>query len=159
MKNKNIKSILYIVGFFSIAAILGTLYSFTPGTITSYNAPENGEWENLKVLPQDISEDSLYGLMHEFERALGVKCIYCHVPNKSGDKLDFASDEKMQKEIARGMIVMTNDINKNYFDAHRDPKKGLVAVRCVMCHRGNANPEKYLQDVGLYYEHQEEKKH
>ena len=127
----------------------------TSSSITPYSEPEKGEWKNLKVLPQDISEDSLYGLMHEFNMALGVKCSYCHMPRKDGKISDFASDEIFQKEIARGMLVMTNDLNKNYFEAHRKAGDKTVAIRCVMCHRGTPNPEKYLQGVGLYYEHQE----
>ncbi len=156
MKNKSIKSIVYFVGFFALIAGIGIFYSFTTtGTVTSYKGGDEGKWKNLKVLPQDISEDSLYGLMHEYERALGVDCSYCHKPRKDGRISDFASDELIQKKIARGMMKMTDDLNEKYFDPHRDPKEGLVAVRCVMCHRGTPNPEKYLQDVGLYYEHQE----
>lgn len=155
MKKKNIKSVVYLVGFFAMIAVLGTLYSFTTASITPYSGPEKGKWQNLKVLPQDISEDSLYGLMHEYERALGVKCAFCHAPRKDGKISDFASDKLVQKEIARGMIVMTDEINEKYFEPHRDAKYNLTAVRCVLCHRGTHNPEKYLQDIELYYDHQE----
>lgn len=155
MKSKNIKSVIYLIGFFAMIAVLGTLYSFTTSSITPYNVSDNGKWQNLKVLPQDISEDSLYGLMHEFSNALGVKCSYCHKPRKDGKISDFASDELIQKDIAREMMKMTNNLNKTYFEPHRKPGDNTTAIRCILCHRGTPNPEKYLQEVGLYYEYQE----
>lgn len=113
------------------------------------------KWKNLKVLPNDISKDSLFGLMENYSVALGVKCSHCHVPMKNDPKkLDFAKDEKIEKEIARGMIVMTNDINENYFKPHfPDPKPAHVLVAdCVMCHRGNPNPKTYLSNMHKAYE-------
>lgn len=111
-------------------------------------------WENLKVLPQNISKDSLDHLMKNYAMSLGVKCTYCHVPSKADPKkLDFASDEKMEKEIARGMIKMTDDLNDNYFKPYfPEPKPNQVhVVNCVMCHRGTVNPEKYLSQMGGMY--------
>lgn len=111
-------------------------------------------WENLKVLPQNISKDSLDHLMKNYAMSLGVKCTHCHVPSKADPKkLDFASDEKMEKEIARGMIKMTDDLNDNYFKPYfPEPKPNQVhVVNCVMCHRGTVNPEKYLSQMGGMY--------
>lgn len=112
------------------------------------------QWENLKVLPKNISKDSLHDLMEGYANALSVKCNYCHAPRKDNPhKLDFPSDEKIEKEIARGMIKMTNEINTNYFQPYfPDPKPEQVHVlNCVMCHRGTPNPEKYLSQMGTMY--------
>lgn len=112
------------------------------------------KWKNLKVLPKDISKDSLEHLMKGYAIALSVDCNHCHAPQKDNPKkLDFASDDKIEKEIARGMIQMTNDLNKNYFQPHfPDPKPAQVyVVNCVMCHRGAVNPEKYLSQMGAMY--------
>lgn len=112
------------------------------------------DWENLKVLPKDISKDSLNQLMKTYSVSLGVKCNHCHIPSKSDPtKLDFASDAKIEKEIARGMIIMTNDLNSKYFQPHfPDPKpKQVHVVNCVMCHRGTPNPEKYLSQMNIMY--------
>lgn len=51
------------------------------------------------------------------------------------------------------MIAMTNEINeKNFKPFFPDPKPHQVhVVNCVMCHRGNANPEKYLSQMGDMY--------
>lgn len=111
-------------------------------------------WKNLKVLPQNISKDSLDHLMEGYTSALSVDCNYCHAPQKgNASKLDFASDDKIEKEIARGMIQMTNDLNAKYFQPHfPDPKPSQVyVVNCVLCHRGASNPEKYLSKMGSMY--------
>ena len=131
-------------------------YSFTTTKEDStYTVIAPPHWENLKVLPQDISKDSLFGLMKGYSKSLGVQCNFCHVPKEDDPKkLDFPKDSKIQKEIARGMITMTNEINENYFKPHYpDPKPTQVSdVQCIMCHRGNSNPEEYLGDVGTFYQ-------
>ncbi len=142
-----------LTGFGSMVLVWG-LYAFTENS-GKYEAYEPlPPWENLKVLPQDISKDSLIGLMKNYSAALGVKCNFCHVPKKDDPKkLDFPVDEKIEKEIARGMIKMTNDLNELYFKPHfPDPKpKQVHVVNCVLCHRGTADPEKYLSEMGLMY--------
>ena len=99
---------------------------------------------NLKVLPKDISHEDLDKIMDGFKAALGVKCNFCHAASKdsSSHHLDFASDEKMEKNIARHMMRMTNKINKKYFSFNKDDKGNtLPAVTCITCHRGDPHPE------------------
>src|SRR4051812_45118087 len=68
------------------------------------------EYKNLQVLPKDISSKQLQQIMvDEFQDGLGVSCGYCHVQEKGSMHLDYASDEKPEKEIARLMIKMTNE--------------------------------------------------
>ena len=146
-----------LVPFFTLLAILlmvFTLYSFKSihGTADAYTSQPR--WKNLKVLPQDISKDSLDFLMKNYATSLGVNCAHCHAPSATDpSKLDFANDDKIEKEIARGMIMMTNDLNANYFQPHfPDPKPSQVhVINCVMCHRGTTNPEKYLSQMGNMY--------
>lgn len=98
---------------------------------------------NLKVLPKDISHDDLDKVMDEWKAALGVKCTFCHAPSAdtASHKLDFASDAKPEKEIARHMYKMTGKINKKYFSFNKDDKGAVIpAVSCVTCHRGNPHP-------------------
>jgi cytochrome c553 len=98
---------------------------------------------NLKVLPQDISDEKLDSVMHSYTKALGVSCDFCHVPDKNDKEvLNYASDENPTKEEARKMIRMTIDINKNYFNT--DPKINpayLTVVTCGTCHKGDAVPQ------------------
>jgi hypothetical protein len=93
---------------------------------------EAPKFTNLKVLSKKISHDDLIAVMKNYNTALGVKCNYCHA--KVGDKMDFASDEKQEKNIARKMQKMANAINKKYFGGN----SGTVA--CMTCHNGKANP-------------------
>ena len=149
MKTNQLKPFLSFTGFL---AMMGVLIFLTTNSTKTYHpiSETQSDWKNLKVLPQNISKDSLMFLMKTFNASLGVDCNHCHASQKDNpQKLDFPSDAKMTKEIARGMLMMTNDINSKYFLPHRpDPKpKNLVAVYCVTCHRGNTNPEEYLQDV------------
>ena len=97
---------------------------------------------NLKVLPADISDQKLDSIMQTYNKALGVKCGFCHVPQKNlPDSLDYASDAEPMKEEARKMMRMTIDINKNnfYFDKSIRPEY-LHVVTCKTCHQGEPFP-------------------
>src|SRR2546423_4684418 len=75
--------------------------------------PAKAAWrKNLKVLPDDISRDDLTRTMRIWSRSLGVECDHCHVqppPAEPGgfSRIDFVSDAKPEKEIARVMLRMT----------------------------------------------------
>jgi hypothetical protein len=97
---------------------------------------------NLKVLPKDISDEELDKIMDSYADALGVKCAYCHAPSKSDpQQLDFASDAKAAKKIAREMMLMTIEINKQFFKDHTDANgKVADAISCISCHNGEEYP-------------------
>lgn len=69
--------------------------------------------------------------MQNFVEALGLadegRCRYCHVEDR-------ASDEKMQKLIARNMIIMVREINARFPDGKQQH------VTCYTCHRGSTTP-------------------
>lgn len=140
-----IKHLLLISGFI---AILTILYAFTSKATITDKVMNESEWKNLKVLPSTISNDSLKTLMKGYNKALGVKCNYCHSEDPSGKKgeLDFASDSKKEKEFARHMILMTRKINAENFNWQNspDPEK-IDVVSCTMCHRGTAKPSESLR--------------
>jgi len=72
--------------------VLG-LYAFKEDSSTDEGYISQPPWDNLKVLPKDISKDSLTYLMKNYATSLGVKCNYCHVPSKfDPTELDLASD-------------------------------------------------------------------
>ena len=99
---------------------------------------------NLKVLPKDISHEDLDKVMDSWKAALGVKCNFCHAPSadSTNHHLDFSSDAKPEKEIARHMFKMTAKINKKYFSFNKDDKGATVpAVSCVTCHHGSPHPD------------------
>ncbi|MBK8611002.1 MAG: c-type cytochrome [Chitinophagaceae bacterium] len=103
----------------------------------------NDKFKNLQVLPKDITEDSLDKIMDRFTVDLGVDCKYCHERDKKADSLIFESDNKPEKEIARKMMLMTADLNKNYFQFNEEVNAAQVqAVTCFTCHKGTQIPEK-----------------
>ncbi|HTI09011.1 MAG TPA: c-type cytochrome, partial [Puia sp.] len=65
----------------------------------------HGDYKNLKVLPRDIPSKALQHIMvDEFDDGLGVGCGFCHAKQNGSDRLDYASDAKPEKEIARTMM-------------------------------------------------------
>ena len=124
---------------------------------------------NLQVLPKDTQQQDVVALMQQFTRALGVQCTYCHVEvtaplltaeeaaaaaaaappaagrgrgrgRGAGPQMDFASDDKRQKQTARLMLTLVNDINTRLAAAIRKPPADIVRVQCATCHRGITNP-------------------
>ena len=111
--------------------------------------------------------------MQQFTRALGVQCTYCHVQRTApllsaeeaaaqaaaappagrgrgrgapGPQMDFAADDKRQKQTARVMLALTNDINAKIGTLSTIPGfnkqgAGLARVQCATCHRGVTNPQ------------------
>ncbi|RXK86463.1 c-type cytochrome [Filimonas effusa] len=111
-------------------------------SVTAYKPYQQPRKRNLKVLPQDISRDSLQQIMRGYNTALGVKCNFCHAQSEMDpNRPDFASDAKPEKETTREMIRMTNDINRRYFTPATDTTKVIQAVSCATCHRGHELPE------------------
>ncbi len=108
-------------------------------TMISAGLPSQTKFINLKILPKNISEKELDKVMDGFNISLGVDCNYCHAKKTTVDELNFASDKKTEKEIARKMMLMTTNINKKYFDFNKQ-KSNIQAVTCYTCHRGNPIP-------------------
>jgi hypothetical protein len=136
---------------------------------TTHNEPV---FKNLQILPKDISKHDLDSVMHTFTASLGVKCNFCHVRNDAERKMDFASDDKPEKHVARKMMLMSIDINKNYFKnmehAHdmdssmtkdedhnsmdttnfSEPARYMFrTVTCFTCHRGDPHPDSKIPEM------------
>jgi tetratricopeptide (TPR) repeat protein len=106
--------------------------------------------KNIKVLPADISVDSLLETMAGFTRALGVRCTYCHAGRDGQplDSIDFASDVRPAKEKARVMLRMVAAINGEHLAQLPNRRTPTAAVGCFTCHHGIAVPRS-LQQVLL----------
>ena len=105
--------------------------------------PVGNKERNLKVLPKDISNANLDSVMDGYTKALNVSCNFCHAESKTikGD-IDYASDDKPEKEITRMMMKLTAAVNKDYFDYTIVYKAGeTMAVSCYTCHDGFPRPE------------------
>ncbi len=127
---------LLVIGALACVVSIGAVATSAP-------KPKDEAFVNLKVLPKDISSKDLQKIMvDDFEDALGVSCNFCHAADKNTGKLDFASDEKPEKDIARSMMRMTMGINKKYFKL-KHPMIGsdALTVTCNTCHNGVAFPD------------------
>ncbi len=84
---------------------------------------------NLKVLPKRWTTAQVEKYMRsEIKRGLGKGCRFCH------DVQDFASDKNPHKVMARKMMKMTRDMNKQYFGGKKE-------LNCYTCHKGNEEPK------------------
>jgi hypothetical protein len=101
---------------------------------------------NLKVLPRNLTGQQVHEIMEKWEGELGTGCRTCHAvdPKNVGPngrpRLNFADDSKEEKQTARTMYKMTEDINANYvskIDSSGAP------VTCGTCHRGHLGPEPF----------------
>lgn len=123
-----------------LSVLLGVVAFILVGVAAS--KPPEEKFKNLKVLPKNISEQTMDKVMEEFAKALGVECNFCHLQIDSTN-WDMASDQKPEKSVARKMIKMSNKINKEFFNAKTKygEDNALLEVRCITCHHGDAHPE------------------
>lgn len=94
--------------------------------------PAETIFKNIQVL-KGVPAGRFLDTMEGFSHALGTNCKKCH------DTENFASDDKDEKKIARGMVQMTRDINQKYIKT----MPGLDSdafVSCNSCHHGHSNP-------------------
>jgi hypothetical protein len=107
---------------------------------------------NLQVLPKDLTGRQVRDIMETWEGSLGVHCDFCHAPDPKNlgpngrPRLNFADDSKPNKQIARIMYTMTQQMNKDYITKAMDlDKDGMGSpVTCGTCHRGHEMPEDFV---------------
>jgi hypothetical protein len=102
---------------------------------------------NLKVLPRNLTGAQVHEIMHQWAGELGTTCKTCHAidPKNLGPdgkpRLNYADDSKEEKQTARKMFKMVEEINVNYIskiDSSGEP------VTCGTCHRGHLAPETFV---------------
>jgi Tetratricopeptide repeat len=156
--------------------VTGLLLTLAAVAVSAQTEPPAGRGRgaaprNLQILPKDTSAQDVGALMQQFTRALGVQCTYCHVQRTApllsaeesaaqaaappagrgrgrgaGPQMDFAADDKRQKQTARVMLALTNDLNARIATLSTVPGfnkqgAGLARVQCATCHRGVTNPQ------------------
>jgi hypothetical protein len=99
--------------------------------------------QSLKGVPAARFLDAMEG----FTQALGTKCKKCH------DTENFASDDKADKKVARGMIQMTKGINEQYIKTMPGLDKD-AGVGCYTCHHGQSHPASRPESPGGEKEHE-----
>jgi hypothetical protein len=105
-----------------------------------------GKWPpdsliNTQVIPHGTPVTEVVGTMRSFAFALDVRCTFCHVGEESTPlaQVDFASDEKRNKRVARQMMLMVQEVNRR-LDTIPQPGTPEIAVTCATCHRGVSRP-------------------
>jgi hypothetical protein len=111
------------------------------------NEPAEKVFKNIQIL-KGVPAARFLDAMQGFANALGTKCKECH------DTENFASDDKDEKKIARGMIQMTKGINEQYIKTMPALDKDAF-VSCYTCHHGKTHPAGRPEGPGDEKEHQE----
>jgi hypothetical protein len=97
-------------------------------------------FKNVQVL-KGITIPEFMGTMGVFSASLGMSCEDCHAADDRAWE-NFAVDNPRKRQ-ARRMIMMMQEINKNYFG-------GRQVVTCFSCHRGADRP-KTAADLAVLY--------
>lgn len=114
---------------------------------------------NLMVLPDNLTGAQVRDIMRKWEGDLGAECDTCHSEyadhrksERGQPQLDFASDAKPEKKMARLMYTMTEDLKSGAIQKVKDldedakdmnhPKP--AELTCGTCHRGKLDPEAYV---------------
>lgn len=87
------------------------------------------KFKSIKVL-NDMPAEQMGKVMNMMSASLGVNCKFCHASNDG----DYEKEGFEHKDIARKMLKMTFDLNKNYFD-------GRTEINCNSCHQGKSHPQ------------------
>jgi tetratricopeptide (TPR) repeat protein len=82
--------------------------------------------------------------MQNITAALGVGCDHCHVVPQ-GAPPDFASDDKKEKELARAMMRITQDLNTRLPTDFGVPATDVTRIGCITCHRGVPEPKQLAE--------------
>jgi tetratricopeptide (TPR) repeat protein len=127
-------------------------------SVSFAHAQARWEWpdraKNLKVFPKNTPKEKLRDAMVGFTRSLGVRCPFCHV-GQEGQPMttfDFVSDQKIEKQTARGMMKMVQSVNKDLKKMKLPPEKNRVEVQCITCHRGRPRPMTLTAELTTVYE-------
>jgi hypothetical protein len=76
-----------------------------------------------------LPADRVDALMRDFNQALAVECVHCHIENQWKD------ETKPAFTTARNMLRMVRTLNDG-------PLKDVGEVQCWTCHRGSVKPSR-----------------
>lgn len=128
----------------SLRAISAVILLVLPAVASAQGKFPPDSLINVKVFAKDTPVRDLLATMRGWTGALGVRCTHCHVGEEGRplNTLDFASDEKRPKAVARVMLQMVNAINGDHLSKLPEGGPAALGVSCETCHRGVARPER-----------------
>jgi hypothetical protein len=111
------------------------------------------EVKNLTVLPKDTSPADVMKIMRDWNAALNVQCVFCHVGQigKPLSTFDFASDSKKRKDVSRIMLQGVMAMNEKFKAIEDDTPK----VTCASCHKRSRHVTDELPAAPSSSEHQQ----
>lgn len=122
------KTKLKLITLITFAAF--ALFIFTPKGQTQQQVETAGQkFKSIKVL-NNMPADQMGKVMNMMSSSLGVDCKFCHASNDS----DYEKEGFEHKDMARQMLKMTFELNKNYFN-------GRPEINCNTCHKGISHPQ------------------
>ena len=116
------------------------------GAAGQVHAQPPGKWPpdslvNLQVIAKTTRPVQVWGIMRNIAGGLGVSCTFCHVGADTTpfERIDFASDQKRNKLVARQMMRLVQEVNSR-LDTIPGRPTPTVVVTCETCHRGVSRP-------------------
>ena len=119
---------LKIITIFTFA-LFAFVFFVPKGATQSKTETAGQKFKSIKVL-NEMPADQMGKVMNMMSASLGVNCAFCHASNDG----DYEKEGFEHKNIARQMLKMTFELNKNYFD-------GRPEINCNTFHQGKAHPK------------------
>jgi hypothetical protein len=134
-----------------VRAVSALLLFVLPAAVSAQRRFPPDSLINVKVIAKDTPVREVVAMMRGWTGALGVRCTHCHVgeDGRPLNTLDFASDEKRPKAVARVMLQMVNSINGEHLSKLTDGGPATLNVTCETCHRGVPRPERIERTIEL----------
>ena len=122
------KTSLKIFTIFTFALFAGVFLA-SKGNTQTKEETAGPRFKSIKVL-NEMPADQMGKVMNMMAASLGVNCKFCHAANDG----DYEKEGFEHKDIARKMLKMTFDLNKNSFE-------GRPEITCATCHQGRPMPQ------------------
>lgn len=122
------KTKLKILTIFTFA-IFVAVFLVAKGSTQTRVETAGQKFKSIKVL-NEMPADQMGKVMNMMSASLGVNCKFCHASNDG----EYEKEGFEHKDIARNMLRMTFEMNKNYFDSRAE-------ITCATCHQGKPMPQ------------------
>lgn len=100
---------LKIITIFTFA-LFASVFFVPKGATQTKTETAGQKFKSIKVL-NDMPAEQMGKIMNMMSASLGVDCKFCHASNDG----DYEKEGFEHKDIARNMLKMTFELNKNYF--------------------------------------------